>query len=397
MFKKLLTIIIGLFSVVTTSKFYGTRLPDNEFIPIVNVNGTNTAVYKSAVLIESTTQEVLSEESADLKLPMASMTKVMSLILFFEAIEEKRLKLTQELSCSEYASSMGGSQIFLSVGEKMSVDDLLKSVCIASANDATVMLAEAISGSERVFVSLMNNKAKELGLNNTKFDNCTGLPTKNEHYTSSYDMAIMSSYLINHYPKILEYSSRYEDYVRVGTPKQFWLVNTNKLVKSIKGIDGLKTGWTNEAGYCITSTMMQDGMRLIAVVMGATTVEDRTNKVISLFNYGFSNYQYKVLLPKNTVVSVNNNILLSPTKQSIVLNEDFGVILKIDEDINDYQTKLKINHQLINNFEKDNIGVAEFYKDGKLLGKVNLSIEENIKKNRFFDLYKEVLKSIFIY
>lgn len=397
MFKKILTIIIALFSIVTTSKFQGTKLPNEDFIPVINTINSNTSDYKSAILIEASTKTVLSEENSDIKLPMASMTKVMSLILFFEAIEEKRLNITKELTCSEYASSMGGSQIFLSVGERMSVDDLLKSVCIASANDATVVLAEAISGSEVGFVTLMNNKAKELGLKNTKFDNCTGLPTNKEHYTSSYDMAIMSSYLINKYPKVLEYSSKYEDYVRVGTPKQFWLVNTNKLVKSVNGIDGLKTGWTNEAGYCITSTMVQDGMRLIAVVMGAKTVDDRTNKVISLFNYGYSNYKYKVLLPKNTVVSVNKNVLLSPTKQSIVLKEDFGIILKKDEDIKDFQTRLSVNNKLISNYETDNIGTAEFYKDGRFLGSVNLCIKEKITKNSFFELYKEVLKSIFIY
>ncbi|MBQ2891957.1 MAG: D-alanyl-D-alanine carboxypeptidase [Bacilli bacterium] len=397
MFKKILTIIIALFSIVTTSKFRGTKLPNEDFIPVINTINSNTSNYKSAILIEASTKTVLSEENSDIKLPMASMTKVMSLILFFEAIEEKRLNITKELTCSEYASSMGGSQIFLSVGERMSVDDLLKSVCIASANDATVVLAEAISGSEVGFVTLMNNKAKELGLKNTKFDNCTGLPTNKEHYTSSYDMAIMSSYLINNYPKVLEYSSKYEDYVRVGTPKQFWLVNTNKLVKSVNGIDGLKTGWTNEAGYCITSTMVQDGMRLIAVVMGAKTVDDRTNKVISLFNYGYSNYKYKVLLPKNTVVSVNKNVLLSPTKQSIVLKEDFGIILKKDEDIKDFQTRLSVNNKLISNYETDNIGTAEFYKDGRFLGSVNLCIKEKITKNSFFELYKEVLKSIFIY
>ena len=397
MFKKILTIIIALFSIVTTSKFRGTKLPNEDFIPVINTINSNTSNYKSAILIEASTKTVLSEENSDIKLPMASMTKVMSLILFFEAIEEKRLNITKELTCSEYASSMGGSQIFLSVGERMSVDDLLKSVCIASANDATVVLAEAISGSEVGFVTLMNNKAKELGLKNTKFDNCTGLPTNKEHYTSSYDMAIMSSYLINNYPKVLEYSSKYEDYVRVGTPKQFWLVNTNKLVKSVNGIDGLKTGWTNEAGYCITSTMVQDGMRLIAVVMGAKTVDDRTNKVISLFNYGYSNYKYKVLLPKNTVVSVNKNGLLSPTKQSIVLKEDFGIILKKDEDIKDFQTRLSVNNKLISNYETDNIGTAEFYKDGRFLGSVNLCIKEKITKNSFFELYKEVLKSIFIY
>ena len=400
MFKKILTILISIFSIGITKiqsvRLQNTEMYDNDLKPVLNVINKKDPVYKSAILIESNTGKVIEEENSRIRLPMASMTKVMSLILFFEAIEEKRLRLDQELSCSDYAKSMGGSQIFLSVGEKMTVDDLLKSVCIASANDATVMLAESISGSEKVFVSLMNKKAKELELNDTMFNNCTGLPTNN-HYTSAYDMARMSRYLINNYPKVLEYSSKYEDYIRVGTPKQFWLVNTNKLVKHVQGVDGLKTGWTEEAGYCITSTMKQDNMRLISVVMGAKTVNDRTGKVMSLFNYGFSNYKYQVILPKDTVVQVNKNILLSPTTQNIVLKEDFGVLLENNQKIDNYQTKLIIDYSKIDNYEKDNVGVAEFYKDGKKIGNVSLCIKEDIKKNSFFELYKEVLKSIFLY
>ena len=328
---------------------------------------------------------------------MASMTKVMSLILFFDAIEEGRLKYDQLLTCSENAASKGGSQIFLSVGEQMKVDDLLKSVCIASANDATVVLAEAISGSEEVFVQLMNKRAKELKLYNTKFGNSTGLPTDNDHYTTANDMAIMSSYLINNHPKALEYSSRYEDYIRVNTPKQFWLVNTNKLIKSADGIDGLKTGWTEEAGYCLACTKQQDGMRLISVVMGANTVKDRTNMTLQLLNYGFSNYKYQVVLPKSTVVDVNKDILLSPDTQHVVLSRDFGIVLDKNDEFNSYQTKIIIDKVKISNFEVNNIGSVEFYKDGNLIDTISLNLKEKTEKASFFALLKEVLKASFIY
>ena len=396
MLKKLFLLLISIFGVTSTSIITGTKLPDNNVIQLVD-KPTNSNKVKSSVLIEAKTGKVLVNNRKDLKLPMASMTKVMSLILFFEAIDEGRIKYDQLLTCSEYASSMGGSQIFLSVNEQMSVDDLLKSVCIASANDSTVVLAEAISGSEEVFVQLMNKKAKELKLYNTKFANATGLPTGKDHYTTAYDMALMSSYLINNYPKALEYSSRYEDYIRVNTPKQFWLVNTNKLIKSVEGIDGLKTGWTEEAGYCLTCTKVQDGMRLISVVMGAETVKERTNLTLQLLNYGFSNYQYQVILPKDTVVEVNKNILLSPDKQNIVLSNEFGVVLEKNDELKNYQTKIHLDKKRIDDYETEDIGVIEFYKDGELIDTLSLKLSEKTSKASFFKLWLEVLKSSFIY
>ena len=396
MLKKLFLLLISIFGVTSTTIITGTKLPDNNVIQLVD-KPTNSDKVKSSVLIEAKTGKVLVNNRKDLKLPMASMTKVMSLILFFEAIDEGRIKYDQLLTCSEYASSMGGSQIFLSVNEQMSVDDLLKSVCIASANDATVVLAEAISGSEEVFVQLMNKKAKELKLYNTKFANATGLPTGKDHYTTAYDMALMSSHLINNYPKALEYSSRYEDYIRVNTPKQFWLVNTNKLIKSVEGIDGLKTGWTEEAGYCLTCTKVQDGMRLISVVMGAETVKERTNLTLQLLNYGFSNYQYQVILPKDTVVEVNKNILLSPDKQNIVLSNEFGVVLEKNDEFKNYQTKIHLDKKRIDDYETEDIGVIEFYKDGELIDTLSLKLSEKTSKASFFKLWLEVLKSSFIY
>ena len=207
---------------------------------------------KSSVLIEASTGEIIYEKNKDEKLAPASMTKMMSLILIMEAIEKGNIKLNQIVTISENASKMGGSQIYLETNEKMSVDDLLKGICMASANDAVVALAETIYGSEDEFVKEMNKRAKVLGLKNTNFMNATGLDDEN-HYSSAYDMALIAKELVSH-KKVLEYSSNYEDYLRENTNKKFWLVNTNKLIKTYDGMDGLKTGYTEKAGYCLTAT-----------------------------------------------------------------------------------------------------------------------------------------------
>ena len=268
--KKLFSLlsIIGIIVMGFTTKVNGEE-------PVVLYDDYNLA--KSAILIESSSNKVLKEENSKIRLHMASMTKVMSLILIFEALEDGRLTFDQMITTSENAASKGGSQIFLAVGEQMSVDDLIKSICIASANDATVALAEHIAGSETAFVQRMNQMVKKLGLVDTNYANSTGLPTTSPHYTTAYDMAIIASYLINNYPKVLEYTSKYEDYIRKNTPKQFWLVNTNKMVKNIPGVDGLKTGWIESAGYCLTCTKMENGLRLVTVVMGVNKIESKSN------------------------------------------------------------------------------------------------------------------------
>ncbi len=350
---------------------------------------------KSAILIESSTNKVLIEENSKIRLHMASMTKVMSLLLIFEAINEGRLTLDQMITTSKNAASKGGSQIFLSVGEQMSVEDLLKSICIASANDATVALAEAICGSEMTFVKLMNNKAKELKLNDTCYANATGLPSTSPHYTTAYDMAIIASQLINNYPEVLTYTSKYEDYIRKDTPKQFWLVNTNKMVKNIPGVDGLKTGWTEYAGYCLTCTKQENGMRLISVVMGCDSVGFRTSKTLELLNYGFANYQYQVILEKGTIVKTNEDLLLKPNQYNIVLSKDFGTVTLKNEKITDYDLKLKLDYQKIKNYETDDIGICEVYTNGKLLGKVPLNILEEPVKLSFWELFINILREIF--
>ena len=212
------------------------------------------------------------------------------------------IKLNDLVTTPKEASSLGGSQIYLCEGEQMSVHDLLKAMCIASANDASMSLAYYIGGNEKNFVNMMNNKVKELGLNNTNFVTPYGFDDEN-HYSSCYDMAIMASYLINNYPKILEYTSLYEDYVREDTEKRFWLVNTNKLVKFIDGVDGLKTGWTNNSGYCLTATISKNNERFIVVNMGNSSPSTRNKEVSELLQYAINNYETETIVSKDEHLS----------------------------------------------------------------------------------------------
>ena len=242
---------------------------------------------KSAVLMEAQTGQILYAKDEKVPLPPASVTKVMTLLLVMEAIEDKKIDYTDMVSASENACAMGGSQIYLEVGEQMSVEDMLKSVVIASANDAAVTLAEYIAGTEDAFVQMMNEKAKELGMENTNFENTNGLDdTTENHVTSAEDIAIMSRELIK-YPKITEYSRIWMDTVRNG---EFGLTNTNRLIRFYKGATGLKTGSTSKAGFCISATAERDGMTLIAVIMGSPGRDERNSAAVSLLNYGFSNY-----------------------------------------------------------------------------------------------------------
>ena len=242
---------------------------------------------KSAILMEASTGKVLYERSADDALPPASVTKVMTLLLIMEAIEAGKISYGDKVRASANACSMGGSQIYLEENEEMSVEDLVKSVVIASANDAAVALAEYVAGSEEAFVALMNQKAQELGMKNSFFENTNGLDDSTQkHLTSARDIAIMSRELIK-YPKITEFSSIWMDSIRNG---EFGLTNTNRLVRYYRGATGLKTGSTSKAGFCISATAERDGMTLICVIMGAPSRDVRNAAAVSLLDYGFSNY-----------------------------------------------------------------------------------------------------------
>lgn len=257
------------------------------------------------------------------------MTKIMTLLLIMEALEKDKISKEDIVVVSEYAASMGGSQVFLEAGEEMSVDDLIKGIAIASGNDASVAMAETIAGTEEEFVSKMNKKAEELGLKDTHFENTTGLPADN-HYSSAYDMAVMTRALLQ-YEDITNYTSIYEDYLRQGEENEFWLVNTNKLIRSYPGADGMKTGYTNEAKYCLTATAKRDDMRVIAVVMGAETPKERNKMVSGLLDYGFQSYHTKQLFAKEETVMELNQIKAKPQSFDIVTKQDVHSLHKKKE------------------------------------------------------------------
>lgn len=256
----------------------------------------------ASLLMESSSRQVLYANNEKTKLFPASTTKIMTMILLFEAIEKGSLKWDEELTCSAYAASMGGSQIYLEEGKKMNVEDLFKAISIASANDACVMVGERIAGTNDNFVKMMNEKAKELKLVNTHFVNSTGLHD-DEHYTCALDLGTMAAYLIEiGGERLFQTTSLYDSYIREDTAHQFWLVNTNKLLKSYQGADGLKTGYTKEAGYCIVSTAKRNGLRLIGIVLKESDPKVRNQEVSQLLDYGFSLYENKILFQKNDVI-----------------------------------------------------------------------------------------------
>jgi D-alanyl-D-alanine carboxypeptidase (penicillin-binding protein 5/6) len=262
-------------------------------LPLLAVN-SRCAEYpltvnaKSAILMEASSGTVLFEMNADQALPPASVTKIMTLLLVMEAIDSGKLSLDSQISASAHAASMGGSQVYLKEGESMSCEDMLKSVVVSSANDAAVALAEAVAGSEEAFVLKMNEKAAELGMKNTNFENTNGLDdTAANHVTSARDIAIMSRELINNHPLILKYSSIWMDTIRDGA---FTLTNTNRLIRFYSGANGLKTGSTSRAKFCISATAERDGMQLIAVIMGSDTRDTRNEAAKSLLDFGFANY-----------------------------------------------------------------------------------------------------------
>ncbi len=330
---------------------------------------------KSVVLLEAFTGQVLYEDNSSEKLPPASITKVMALLLIMEAIDRGDMSLEDVITASEHACSMGGSQIWLEPGETMTVDELLKATVIASANDATVALGEAIAGSEEGFVAMMNEKAKKLGMSGTRFVNCTGLDAEG-HLTTAYDIAIMSSELIKH-PLIKTYSTVWMDSLRDGESE---LVNTNKLIRFYNGATGLKTGTTSGAGYCVSATAERDGMELVAVVMGGSTSADRFNGAKKLLDYGFANYsfmKYNPKIEKNTYIKV-----LKGESRSVKAECNGSVsILSKKAEADKITTKIKLNETVTAPVKKgDKIGSVSVYLGDEEVGSVDITAAKTVKK-----------------
>lgn len=347
---------------------------------------------KSGILIERDTGNVIFEKQAHEKLPPASMTKIMTLLLIMEEIEKGSLKKDELIRISENAASMGGSQIFLEAGEEMKVDDLLKGVAIASANDASVALAERIAGSEEAFVNRMNEKVKELGLENTQFQNVTGLPADN-HYSTSYDMAMMAKELLSH-ESITKYTSVYEDYLRKGTEDEFWLVNTNKLVRFYPGVDGLKTGFTNEAKYCLTATAKKGDMRVIAVVMGVDTPKERNSTVSNLLDYAFNTYETKKLFDKNQPITELDLLKAEDNKVEVVASQSISTLFKKGESVDNLSTSVKLQEVNLPLKKGDQVGMLQVKNGDKLVSETPLVVNQDVEKATLFTLFKRSVQKI---
>ena len=339
----------------------------------------------SAILIEANTGSVLYEMNADEALPPASVTKIMTLLLVMEAIDDGRLALTDTVTASANACSMGGSQIYLKEGEQMSVEDMLKSVVIASANDAAVALAEHIAGTEEAFVEMMNKKAKALGLKSTNFENTNGLDdTVENHVTSARDIAIMSRELISH-KKILEYSSIWMDSIRNG---EFGLTNTNRLIRFYKGATGLKTGSTAKAKFCVSATAERDGMSLICVVMAAPTRDVRNAIATSLLDYGFSNYA----LYRNEKSDIGNIKVLGGVKSSCEVNElDFCRVVKKNEVTKITRTLEMDEYASAPIREGDRLGRCVYRFGDSIIGESAVVATETVDKIDFVGLLLRML------
>lgn len=340
---------------------------------------------KSAILMEASTGSILYEQNADMPLPPASVTKIMTLLLIMEAIEDGRIKYSDTVRVSANASSMGGSQIYLEEGEELSVEDLLKSVVIASANDAAVALAEHVAGSEDVFVERMNKRAQELGMKNTSFENTNGLDdTTDSHLTSARDIAIMSRALLK-YPKITEFASIWMDSIRGG---EFVLTNTNRLVRFYRGATGLKTGSTSKAGFCISASAERDGMHLIAVIMGAPGREARNAAAASLLDHGFANYAlFRQPGELAGMVKVNRGIESSVEAKY----SDFSCLVPKNK-LGAVQKKIELAAEISAPVrEGDTLGNMSFTIDGREIGRVAIVASQNVEKVSFFEILRKLL------
>ncbi len=345
---------------------------------------------KSAIMIEASTGKILYEKNKDEKLPMASMTKMMTLLLIMEEIDAGRLKWDEMITTSEHAASMGGSQIFLEVGEKMSVEDLVKGICIASGNDASVAMAERIGGTEEKFVVLMNKKAEKLGLSNTHFENACGLDSDN-HYSSANDMSVIARELVKH-KKILEFSGIYEDYLRKNTEKSFWLVNTNKLVRYYQGVDGLKTGYTKKAGYCITTTAKRSNMRLITVVMGEPSSAVRNRETTEMLNYGFNTYEVSTLIDEKVKLKKQKVLLGKKDSVEIVPLSSVKILNSKSSEKRNVRYQLEMKKIKAPVKVGDEVGKVLLIEDGKVIEEIGVTVKENVEKlNLLMVYYQEFL------
>lgn len=362
-------------------------------IPIVKAEDTLNLNSESAILIDQNSGKILYEKNKDEQLPMASMTKIMSMLLIMENISNGNIKYTDTVIISKNASSMGGSQVFLQEGEEYKVEDLLKCIAVSSANDAVVAMAEKIGGSVDAFVELMNQKVNELGLKNTHFSNPHGLDNEN-HYSSAYDMAMLGKELLK-YPDILKFTSIYEDYLTKPDGSQIWLVNTNRLVRFYEGVDGLKTGFTTDAGYCLTATAKRNDLRLISVVMKSETADTRSKDTATLLSYGFNSFKNHLIYSKDEVLGTVKILNGKKDNVNVYLKEDATILLGVTEKPDNYSVEIEsepikapINKNTI-------VGTASILdNEGNIILEKEVIVKEDILKSNFWNYLKKNLKLI---
>ena len=359
---------------------------DADTVTEISTDAAITLDCVSAVLMDAATGEVLVAKNENEALPPASVTKIMTLLLVMEAVDEGRVSLTDTVTVSERAAAMGGSQVFLKVGEEMSLEEMLKCVVIASANDCAVALAEHVAGSETAFVGLMNKRAAELGMANTHFENTNGLDdTVTNHVTSALDIALMSRALTRH-PKILEYSGIWQDTIRDGA---FGLTNTNRLVRFYRGCTGLKTGSTARAKFCMSATAERDGASLIAVIMGAPTRDARNNAAASLLDYGFANYT----TVKRAGETLEMPVLGGVADSIKVSYPDFLKTLKKGADLR-VEKKIEMENALAAPIKAgDTVGRVLYTLDGEALGEVPITATSDVARIGFGTLFARLLRA----
>ena len=376
--RRLLILVICLFC------FLPVKIYALEYLP----NG------KSGILIEANSGKIIFSKNENERLSIASMTKMVAQIIILEEVENGNIKWNDIVTVSRNAAGMGGSQIYISEGEKISVEDLMKGISVASGNDATVAMAEYISGSEEKFVKRMNKKVKELGLKNTHFSNCTGLDEE-RHYSTSYDMAMIARELVVNHSEILRFSSIYDDYLREGSTNKFWLVNTNKLINSYDGADGLKTGHTDDAGYCLAATAKRNNLRLIGIVLGEENSKVRNSEMVDLLDYGFNTLKVNTLKRKGSIVEKVKLEKANKKYLEFYLKDDLNVFEE-DASKKKYNYKIELNEIKYPIYKCDIIGKINATHNNKVVATSDLVSNKNIYKIKYFDLIVQNIWNIII-
>ena len=357
--------------------------------------GTNGGIEveaKSALLMEAKSGTIVYEKNSHEKFAPASVTKIMTMLLAMEAVDSGKIKIDDKITASENAKKMGGSTMLLDIGEIRTVEEILKGIAIASGNDAAVAMGEYLAGTQEAFVELMNKRAQELGMKDTTFKNCTGLPAEG-HLSSAYDISIMSRELLKH-PNILKYTGTYMETISEGRKAPIELVNHNKLVRFFKGCDGLKTGYTEEAKYCISATATREGVRMLSVIMGAPTYKIRNRDASLLLNFGFSKFEGKKILDKDAdVVKVPLNksedkFFIAKAKEEVVLVFPRGSGDSVEQ-------KISLDESRKSYAKGEKIGVCEYYLGEQKIAEVELYADRDVKKGGFIDNLKYNFRNLF--